>query len=232
VVSTPLRYLPLQLAYNASIDEGAQRSTQFALSSTLSFRQVLTQVNTACPGGSADQFACQRQNGDGSFATLRADLRQSLPLPSTDLGSFHVHLALQAATGPLPNGEQFAIGGADTVRGYYEAEVAGDRGVLASFEWHSADLSQALSRWTSRGADALAWQQAYALVFADGAREFVFDPATGQAPHTALGSVGLGWRARLARSVSSELDVARPFRATAATPAHVTRVSFKLAVDY
>lgn len=233
VISTPLRYLPLQLGYNASFDEGAQRSTLFALSSTLSLRQVLARDNTACPEGSADQFACQHQNGDGSFATVRADLHQALPLPSTSLGSFHVHLGLQVATGPVPSGEQFAIGGADTVRGYHEAEVAGDRGMLGSFEWHSADFSQALSRWTSRPGDASGgWQQAYVLVFADGARESVFDPATGQAPHATLGSVGLGWNARLARTVSSEFDIARPFRATASTAAHETRASFKLAVDY
>ncbi len=233
-ISTPLRYLPLQLGYNGSFDEGPQRLTQLSVTSTLAFRRILSRNVAACPGGSADQFACQRQDGDGSFATLRGDLRQSWPLPGEGFGSLHVHGALQAATGPVPSGEQFSIGGAETVRGYYEAEAAGDRGLLGSLEWHSPDLGETLSRWTKRadGSPGGLWTQTYLLVFFDGAREWVFDPATGQAAHHALGSYGLGFRAHLARSVTSEFDLARPFRATPDTPAHASRASFKLAVDY
>ena len=228
-ISTPLRYLPLQLAYNGSFDEGAQRMTQLSLTSTIAFRRVLARNVASCPGGQADQFACQRQDGDGSFVTVRGDLRQSWPIG--ELGSLHFHGAVQAATGPVPSGEQFAIGGAETVRGYFEAEDAGDRGLLGSLEWHSPDLSETLSHWTHLAGNA-AWTQTYVLVFFDGAREWVFDPAAGQAPHHALGSYGVGWRAHVARSITSEFDLARPLRATLNTPANETRASFKLAVDY
>jgi hemolysin activation/secretion protein len=229
-ISTPLRYLPLQFGYNGSFDEGPRRLTQLSFASTLGFRRILARNVASCPGGSADQFACQRQNGDGSFATLRGDLRQSWPVGT--LGSLHLHGAAQVATGPVPSGEQFSIGGAETVRGYFESEEAGDRGLLGSIEWHSPDFSAALSRWTNREAPGSAWTQAYVLVFFDGAREWVFDPATGQAPHHAIGSYGIGWRARLAKTVSSEFDLARPFRAGPSTPANETRASFRLAVDY
>ena len=229
-ISTPLRYLPLQFGYNGSIDEGPQRLTQLSLTSTLALRRVLARNLASCPGGSADQFACQRQDGDGSFATLRGDLRQSWPIG--DVGSLHLHGAAQAATGPVPSGEQFSIGGAETVRGYFESEEAGDRGLLGSIEWHSPDFSATLSRWTHRDAPGSAWTQAYVLVFFDGAREWVFDPAAGQAPHHAIGSYGIGWRARLAKTVSSEFDLARPFRAGPDTSANASRASFRLAVDY
>ncbi len=228
-ISTPLRYLPLQFGYNGSIDEGPQRATQLSLTSTLAFRRVLSRNVASCPGGEQDQFACQRQDGDGSFMTMRGDLRQSWPIG--ELGSLHAHGAVQVATGPVPSGEQFAIGGAETVRGYYEAEEAGDRGLLGSLEWHSPDASASLSRWMHRDGSA-GWNQAYALVFFDGAREWVYDPATGQAAHHALGSYGVGLRARLAKTVSSDFDIARPFRATPNTPANETRASFRLAVDY
>jgi hemolysin activation/secretion protein len=231
-ISTPLRYLPLQFGYNGSFDEGALGQTQLGLTSTLAFRRILSRNVAACPGGEADQFACQRQDGDGSFATLRGDLRQSWPIGS--LGSLHLHGAAQAATGPVPSGEQFAIGGAETVRGYFEAEEAGDRGLLGSLEWHSPDLGEPLSRWMRRDGSTATnlWTQTYVLAFFDGAREWVFDPATGQAPHHALGSYGVGFRAHFAKSFSSEFDLARPFRATTDTPARQTRASFKLAVDY
>ena len=231
-ISTPLRYLPLQVGYNGSFDEGVQRATQLSLTSTLAFRRVLSRNVASCPGGQADQFACQRQGGDGSFATLRGDLRQSWPVGG--LGSLHLHGAVQAATGPVSSGEQFAIGGAETVRGYFEGEEAGDRGLLGSLEWHSPDLGGMLSRWTGRedGSHGGLWTQTYVLAFFDGAREWVFDPATGQAPHHALGSYGFGWRARLGKSLTSEFDIADPFRATSTTRANETRASFKLAVDY
>jgi hemolysin activation/secretion protein len=231
-ISTPLRYLPLQFGYSGSFDEGAQRTTQLSLTSTLGLRRIFARNVASCPGGAADQFACQRQDGDGSFATLRGDLRQSWPIGG--LGSLHLHGAAQAATGPVPSGEQFTIGGAETVRGYFEAEEAGDRGLLGSLEWHSPDLGETLSRWTRRddGSHAGLWTQTYALAFFDGAREWVFDPATGQAPHHALGSYGLGFRAHLAKSITSEFDLAHPFRATLNTPANESRASFKLAVDY
>ncbi len=229
-ISTPLRYVPLQFAYSGSIDEGPQRLTQLGLTSTLALRRILSRNVAACPGGPQDQFACQRQDGDGSFATLRGDLRQSWPIG--ELGSLHFHGAVQAATGPVPSGEQFSIGGAETVRGYYESEEAGDRGLLGSVEWHSPDFSASLSRWTRRDTPGSAWTQAYVLVFFDGAREWVFDPAAGQAPHHAMGSYGVGWRARLARSVTSEFDLARPFRAGPNTSADESRASFRLAVDY
>jgi len=231
-ISTPLRYLPLQFGYNASFDEGAQRLTQLSLTSTLALRRILARKVASCPGGAADQFACQRQNGDGSFATLRGDLRQSWPLGGA--GSLHLHGAAQAATGPVPSGEQFSIGGAETVRGYFEAEVAGDRGLLGALEWHSPDLGTTLARWTRSDGAAPAgpWTQTYVLAFFDGAREWVFDPATGQAPHHALGSYGVGFRAHLAKSFSGEFDLARPFRATPDTPANESRASFRLAVDY
>ena len=231
-ISTPLRYLPLQLSYNGSIDEGALRTTQLSLASTLAFRRILSRNVPACPGGTQDQFACQRQDGDGSFATLRGDLRQSWPLGS--LGSVHLHGAAQAATGPVPSGEQFAIGGAETVRGYFEAEEAGDRGLLGSIEWHTPELGETISRWTRRedGSSTGLWTRTYALVFFDGAREWVFDPATGQAPHHALGSYGAGFRAHLGKSFSSEFDLARTLRITPTTPVNETRASFRLAVDY
>ena len=231
-ISTPLRYLPLQLGYNASIDEGGQRLTQLSLASTVAFRRILSRNVASCPGGAADQFACQRQDGDGSFATLRGDLRQSWPIGA--FGSMHLHGVAQAATGPVPSGEQFSIGGAETVRGYYEAEAAGDRGLLASIEWHSPELGGALTRWTrpDNATGPGLWTQTHVLAFVDGAREWVFDPATGQAPHHALGSYGFGFRVHLAKSISSEFDLARPFRATANTPANESRASFRLAVDY
>ena len=232
-ISTPLRYLPLQFAYNASIDHGARRQTQMSLQATAAFRRIL-QREVDCPGGTADQFACKRQGGDGGFATLRADVRHIVGV--TGFGSLHLRLGGQMGTGPVPSGEQYTIGGAETVRGYYEAEGAGDRGVLGSIEWRSVDLSGRIGRWFGEADSDKPAQsvlsQSHALAFVDVARTYVFEPATGQAPHTSLAGVGLGLRTKVRKSVTGEFDLAWPLKATAASVARSPRAHVKLAVDF
>ena len=232
-ISTPLRYLPLQFAYNASIDHGARRQTQMSLQATAAFRRIL-QREVDCPGGTADQFACKRQGGDGGFATLRADVRHIVGV--TGFGSLHLRLGGQMGTGPVPSGEQYTIGGAETVRGYYEAEGAGDRGVLGSIEWRSVDLSGRIGRWFGEADSDKPPQsvlsQSHALAFVDVARTYVFEPATGQAPHTSLAGIGLGLRTKVRKSVTGEFDLAWPLKATAASVARSPRAHVKLAVDF
>ena len=232
-ISTPLRYLPLQLAYNASIVHGARRQTQMSLQATAAFRRIL-QREVDCPGGTADQFACKRQGGDGGFATLRADVRHIVGV--TGFGSLHLRLGGQMGIGPVPSGEQYTIGGAETVRGYYEAEGAGDRGVLGSIEWRSVDLSGRIGRWFGEADSDKPAQsvlsQSHALAFVDVARTYVFEPATGQAPHTSLAGVGLGLRTKVRKSVTGEFDLAWPLKATAASVARSPRAHVKLAVDF
>lgn len=238
VISTPLRYLPLQLGYNGTLDHGEQRQTQLSLQTAVALRPIL-QRNVVCPGttGTADQFACKRQGGDGGFATLRGDVRYTMPVASA--GSVHLRLGAQVATGPVPSGEQFTIGGAETVRGYYEAEGAGDRGVLGSIEWRSVDLSARLPAWFSQGlggepdpASRGLFSQTYALAFVDLARAYTFEPATGQAPHISLAGAGFGLRAKLGKSVAGEFDLAWPLKTTTATEARNARAHLKLAVEF
>lgn len=234
LISTPLRYLPFQLGYNGSFDHGARRSTLLSLQAAVAFRAIL-QRNVDCPGGTADQFACKRQGGDGGFATLRTDVRHSMPLGAASAGSLNLRLGAQMATGPVPSGEQYTIGGAETVRGYHEAEGAGDRGVLGSVEWRSADLGVRLSRWFDNEAapqSTSLLSQAYALAFVDVARAYVFEPATGQAPHISLAGAGFGLRVKVRKSVSGELDLAWPLKASIATPDRSPRAHMRLAVDF
>ena len=225
VISTPLRYLPFSVGYNGSVDHGAQRSTLLNLQMLAAFRQVLRR-EVDCIGVNADQFACKRQGGDGGFATVRGDVRHALPLGP---GQLKARLGGQVATGPVPSGEQYTIGGAETVRGYLEAEGAGDRAVLGSLEWRSRDLTTSLSGTVG---DADAWPLRVAgLGFVDVARAYVFEPATGQAPWTSLAGAGVGMRLNLRKSMSGEFDLAWPLKATAATAARSPRLHVRLAVE-
>lgn len=231
-ISTPLKYLPLQMAYNGTIDEGTWGQTQLTVSATTALRRIF-QRDVDCPGGTADQFACQRQGGDGGFASLRGDWRQMLPIGAA--GSLRFRFNGQVSTGPLPSAEQFTIGGSETVRGYYEAEAAGDGGLLFSMEWRSPDLAARLSRLMqsdSAQSTPPLWSQTVALAFVDAARAYLYDPATGQAPHVSLASFGVGSRLKVRKSVTGEVDLAWPVKETIYTRAHSPRADFKLLVDF
>lgn len=129
-VSTPLRYLPLQASHTGQWRHEAGASTVLISSLALGLRGLLAR-SVPCPGttlsGLQDQFACNRDGADGGFVTLRGDLRHGRAFAG---GALALRGAWQLAMQPLVSGEQFALGGADTVRGYFESEASGDQ-VLA-----------------------------------------------------------------------------------------------------
>ena len=231
VISTPLRYLPFVAAYTGSVEQGTFGRTQLNGQLVTAFRQVLRR-DVDCPGGTADQFACNRQGGDGGFAALRADLRHALPLG--DAGTLRARLGGQVATGPLPSGEQYTIGGAESVRGYLEAEGAGDQALLGSLEWQSPELGARVNHWLGVAGDKSdgGLSASYVLAFLDVARAYVLDPAAGQLPHQSLVGAGSGRRSRFRKSLAGELDLAWPFKSTPATEARSPRVHVRLALEY
>lgn len=223
--STPLRYLPFQLAYSDASHAAAER-WQWNASLTAAWRELL-QRDVDCPlasGGSGpqDQFACKRKGGDGSFLVGKLDLRTQWRLGEPAAGGstpdapgaggwgwLHARLGAQVASGPLVSSEQYAIGGADTVRGYRESEATGDRGLIGSLEWRPPNQANA-------GTPGL--RELYPLVFAEAGRVFTLDAAAGQAPAQSLASFGLGLRfvalGEGATTAEGGLDLGFPLRAT------------------
>lgn len=228
IVSTPLTYLPFLVGYSGSFESGPGNQSSLNAQVQAAFRAILRRDVAGCPGGVADQFACSRQGGDGDFAAMRVDLRHSHPLG--DSGSLHLRLGGQVALGPLPSAEQYAIGGADSVRGYLEAEAVGDNALLGTIEWHSADLG---ARWSSWVGDTggRTFSQTYALAFLDVARAYTLDPANGQPAHVSLAGVGVGVRAKWRRFLTTEIDLAWPLKASVATPGASPRLHIRLAAD-
>ena len=226
LISTPLRYLPFSVAYNAQVDHGEQRSSNVNLQMLASLRPVLRR-EVDCVGFRSDQFACERNQGDGGFATVRADWRLNLPLWK---GRLQTRLGGQLATGPIPSGEQYTIGGAETVRGYPEAAGAGDRAVLGSLEWLSSERNWEAPSNTA-GSSTFWPMRVAALGFFDIGRTYIIDPATGQAPRASLAGLGAGLRVHVRKSVSGEFDLAWPLKATVAAADRSPRLHIKLAVE-
>jgi len=162
-------------------------------------------VSRNIPGGSnggEEAIASQRLGAKAKYTITRLGLAYTQLLPS----DFIVRAAVNAQqTGDLLiPGEQFGMGGADSVRGYYEREVANDVGRRFSLEVYGPDLGPRFGKtWRAR-----------ALVFADAARGHDNEPARDPlVPENKLGSFGLGLRVSMGKSLAGRLDVARPTQA-------------------
>jgi hemolysin activation/secretion protein len=223
-ISTPLRYLPLQLQHSGQWQHGSGDWTTLTSTFTFALSQVLER-RVDCPGnvGPVDQFACRRQGADGGFAWLRLDARHNLRLP---LGSLALRLGGQLATQPLVGGEQYSLGGAETVRGYYEGEAVGDLAALAAAEWRSPNLAAGAT-----GALA-ALSELTLLVFAEAGRTTVLDPLPEQAAHQTLAGSGVGLRLRSGRLLAAELDLAWPLRNARGNPDRDPRWHARLGLSF
>jgi len=148
-------------------------------------------------GGDAD-FEATRPGATAKYGIVRESVAFSQLLPS-DFIVRAVASAQQTHDLLIP-GEQFGMGGADSVRGYYERETASDKGQRFSLEGYGPDFGSWIGgNWRAR-----------ALVFVDAASGHDNAPERDPLhPDNKLASFGLGLRANQGKSLAFRLDVAR-----------------------
>ncbi len=211
-ISTPLRYVPLQLGYSGGYGSDAWQS-QWNLTLSYGFAPLLRREVANCPsanGGIApvDQFACKRAGADGSFTTARFDLRQTLS--AGDWGQLALRTAGQLSNEPLASAEQFVLGGADSVRGYYDSTALGDGALLGSLEWRR-DMAPAMRRRAGEAASA-GLRELTLLAFVDGGRVYTQHALPGTFGHQTLASAGVGLRLQTNAGMSLSLDYAHALK--------------------
>ncbi len=123
---------PFTLEYAAQAGGPAPAALNVALSHNLALG--------ARHGGAADVEAV-RPGAKRRYTVLRASGLATLPVHDGALLS--ARFALQHSDDLLVPGEQFGLGGAASVRGYVDRELAGDSGWLLSLELASARLGSA-----------------------------------------------------------------------------------------
>jgi len=149
--------------------------------------------------GSQSTFCAVRSDGFGNCAPANyhvyrygASAQQLLP---NDLLLRAVYNG-QYTNDALVPGEQFGMGGWNSVRGFYEREVASDVGNQASVELYSPDFGKWIGeKWRARG-----------LVFYDWANGRDNSPV--QSPKNGLAGTGLGIRVTRGRDISIRVDYA------------------------
>jgi hemolysin activation/secretion protein len=203
-----LHYYPLTLGYTANKTTDNTLTT-FDINTVFSIREI---------GNSPAAFADRRFGGDSSFLALKWDMLHERSIAKWRLrGRF----AGQTTSQPLVQSEQFAVGGANSVRGYLEVEQFGDRALLTSIELRSPE-------WKPLG-DELRWTF---LSFVDSGRVSVIQPLPGQITSTSLLGVGAGVRIRYRKNLSASFDLASAQKATTLTQANNLRLHGRLAFEY
>jgi len=196
-----LRVRPVGITYSGNL-----RNAQRDVAASVTFTRNL-------PGGATGDTAAFNQPGgragsDAAFTTLRysANLTERL----SDDWSLRGAIQGQYTADLLISGEQFGAGGADSVRGFAERAIAGDRGVRMGVEIWGPDFGP-------RSGTAQLRLQPIAFLDAGWIR---YNLAPGTVTAQSIASLGLGLRGSWARSGSFKLDygyVLRGIQNTAGT---------------
>lgn len=175
------------LGYNGYVPD-ALGSTRIGVSVAFSPSGLATHDNSVDYGG-------QRVGADARYAHASLELARITRLP----GGFAWHSSVmgQVATTNLLGGEQLALGGVSSLRGYEEGEVYADEGVLLRNELHLPAIRFGKERLAGRLRPLLFWDYGYG---------FIHDPLPGERARHSLSSVGVGARFSFTRHLSAGFD--------------------------
>lgn len=110
-------------------------------------RQTEFQVGVGAniPGGDKGDQAALAASRAGARAAYKVALVSASHVIDFENGmQFAARFSSQFTNDALVSGEQFGVGGAASVRGYGERELAGDSGYQGSLEWRSGNFAKAL----------------------------------------------------------------------------------------
>ena len=210
-IDTPIQYGAWSLVYAGGTRSERWRST-WSAGAFFGLRGLLNdpaefyaeQRDPLAPGNPPDPVG-KRIGAKPNYFYLRGSgsLEGALPRGFT----VALRLSGQVTTEPLINNEQFSIGGADSVRGYLEAEQLGDIGLSGSLELRGPNMATWLGTLV---------QDARLFLFYDAGVVSLVDPGENvtanpeQVSRFDLASVGAGLRFRGLSGLEAALDWAYP----------------------
>lgn len=188
--NTPVTYMPLSALYSGTWQD-ASGITQLTTGTTFGMRGLVSDEV---------EFANKRVGAKPNFFVAKAELNRTQVLPMGFQGFAKVDG--QFSGSPLISNEQFLAGGADTVRGYLEAQAAGDQSLHSTLELRTPALFS-----------NVAWlQDAKLSAFYDVAQIRTINPLPGQTGTTLLSGAGLGLRMKAWKRFNLSLDLATPLK--------------------
>ena len=170
--------------------------------------------------GRAADIQAARAGANAAYQILRWSATFMRTLPED--WQFRIVSDGQYTRDSLVSGEQFGIGGKDSVRGFLEREITNDSGYRATLELMTPDFG-------SRLASGLA---ANALVFYDRGRVTRNRALAGETSEVGIASFGAGLRLTIAPHATLRVDVAHVIRGIASRPRGDESVHFSIGVAY
>ena len=210
-IDTPITYLPFLTQYSGSVRrEGSL--TSFDLGLHFSVRDL---------GNNQTEFANKRFKASANYFYLTGDLKDQHDLPlGMELKS---HISGQVADSPLISNEQYSMGGALNVRGYYETQALADSGVFSSFELYSPNLNHL---------DNSYFNNFKLLTFIDAATGWVQSPLAGQNSDYQLAASGAGFNFHIKKYLLAAFDVGIPLMPLGVVKTGDPRFNFTVASEF
>ena len=177
------------------------------------------------PGGSDGRdadFRASRAAATDSYTLVRYGLSVLGQLPAD--WQVRAVLSGQTTSDALVAGEQFGLGGPDSVRGYLPRELANDRGYSAQLELYTPDVAA-----RARLSDS---HRLRFLAFADSGTVERNLAAPGEQLRASIASVGVGARWSYARNASLRVDLAEVLHATGSRPKGSQQLVAALVLTY
>jgi hemolysin activation/secretion protein len=205
-----ISYVPLVASYNGGWLRN-NSSTQIDATVTVGARGVF--------GNTDGEFAAKRSGASADYVVTKAGLKHTQNFGRWTLSG---RVEMQFASGPLVPTEQYAAGGVDTVRGYFESERLGDEALRVSIEGRTPgyQLSDKIPlRITG-------------VAFVEGAHLRTRQPLFPTPDAFRVRGAGLGLRVSGVRGVSLDVDWARALDDAQITRAGDQRVLARLAWDF
>ncbi|MDD2801333.1 MAG: ShlB/FhaC/HecB family hemolysin secretion/activation protein [Methylococcales bacterium] len=210
-IKTPISYLPFMAQYSGSF-RSKESETTFDVGAHFSVRGL---------GNDQKQFEDKRYLAKANYVYLTGDLRFQHELP---FGMEAVsRVAGQVSDTPLISNEQFSMGGAESVRGYFETQSLADDALFGSLELHSPHLG---------AADWEYLNNLKLLTFVDVAKGWVKNPLPGNSSGDFISSAGIGMNFQMWKHLSGVLNVGFPFNALGPVKSGDPRLHFNIATDF
>ena len=210
-IATPIEYLPFLTQYS-----GSYRGEEFFTSVDVALHYSMRGF-----GNSQSEFENKRYKSKANYLYLTSDIKSEIEIPYGL--QVKTHLTGQVSDSPLISNEQYSLGGALNVRGYYETQALADSGVFGSFELYSPNIGELDSEYLNN---------LKFMTFLDAGQGWVQNALKGNKSAYSLAAGGVGFNFHIKKYLIAAFDVGFPFMSIAPVKAGEPRVDFNVATEF
>lgn len=207
---TPISYTSWSALYNVFHKEDGV-TTEFSAGITFGIRDLFS---------NDEEFNPKRSEASSNFSLLNLDLEQTWLMPAK--WKMRYRLRGQLSDSPLVSNEQFSAGGVNTVRGYYEAQIQGDYGLIENLEIETPNFGRS---WPGVQKLSLLW-------FYDAAQLRIREPLPDQVDRLKLESSGLALKAMMFDSVKLDVSSGYAFKDAGEITKGSVRTRARLSLEF